>query len=1235
MERIITKKVTTRMTAVVTALIMMAVTLVSILPFAWANESQSIIILQAYGQGGNPTTLQTDTPISHNFIELYNPTNAAVNLSGWKITYEQFRRPAENGTWEHIFPSGTTMPPNSSYLIRGRASVVDSAHPAPNHQVSVGDLEMPSMYLDNAEYRVQIYSPDNALVNQIHNTTVTNKHTTLRKTDLSGTGHTAIDYRTLAGNPDELERVRPRSISDGGWNPFPEKETPDDLVIAMAYSGAITELGVAADSPVTHSFVEIYNPTDTTISLDGYYLHYQGFPVQQIERRTGTSWGSLKLDGTKSIPPKHSYLINCGVNTSHNTVILSVFDQVWESPPPFVTKGAKYLLTKGVSSVPAASVDPFTANGGKPIEGYIDMVGSAGNDTGTTDQIDGCETSYFGLLTSRQLGIIRKDRDVDTDNNADDFETVDFRTSPLRPRTLADGPFSDVAIKGVVFNNEYPQVGVPFTARVDNNETGETFTYEWRVGVEVVVVRDDTAYEAEWIPGGSVVGGNSNTYTPTANDLEKFITLKATSSLDGEVYEKSVYFSTLPVVYIDVVPGQQPLTRSNNRIRSTEGLDYAQAALRIQGSDDYNSTNSILYDGMTGIRARGNATRGAAKTPYKLRLNDRASVFGMTSERANRHWVMLAEYNDRSLIRNRLSQEFARRQSDNFVPGMVSVVCVLNGIYDGVYTFAEQIRVDQGRIDIYKWDDVAEDIIAAVARAKGYSSAETADLEDYVLENTSWISTGRFTYKSETFILSDYGIALPADMSDPDNLGGILLEHDHYNEQNDPIVFETNGRFRANESIPENIANSGAFFENTKAYLNAFEAAVLPESSPDFYAKYNNKDYHYSDLFDMDSLVQYFFANEIPYNADNMKNSVYWYKGIDEKAKFGPAWDFDWSMGVWWVDGGSPWSDNPGNQLPYNRWASITTGGQPSGRPHYYRQGLLRDPVFLVRAYEHWRNIRRTAIEDLVKHDGWLDQLAQKMQGPAAANHARWAENYSRDRRDGRAKATAAQEIQTTVNYFRNRVSWIDKKAVDLDTFVQSFRSYPDNPAGGGNPMLYNKSGQLDILSISTIRGGNGKSSGEVEITARLGDSNMARGQFFINGKKVGQPVNKNGNTVSIIVPHSALATGRKATNVVVIRALNEDGSYNRNQPTPNAVVRSAFDVFETPLAGSFIPGNPTNTEGGPNIGDILLTRDYIFRRADIPAEDQEAAFLAMDMNQDGIIDIFDMIRIRDLIVRG
>ena len=107
------------------------------------------------------------------------------------------------------------------------------------------------------------------------------------------------------------------------------------------------------------------------------------------------------------------------------------------------------------------------------------------------------------------------------------------------------------------------------------------------------------------------------------------------------------------------------------------------------------------------IRGTGQSTWGQPKNPYKVQFSNDASyaaiadVLGMKKQR---NWALLADYFDRSLIRNKLALSLG--SSSVFTDGLKwtpsgqHVEVWLNGDYVGVYLLTEDIRIDPARLDL-------------------------------------------------------------------------------------------------------------------------------------------------------------------------------------------------------------------------------------------------------------------------------------------------------------------------------------------------------------------------------------------------------------------------------------------------------------------------------------------------------------------------------------------------------
>ncbi|MDH5264190.1 MAG: CotH kinase family protein [Betaproteobacteria bacterium] len=115
------------------------------------------------------------------------------------------------------------------------------------------------------------------------------------------------------------------------------------------------------------------------------------------------------------------------------------------------------------------------------------------------------------------------------------------------------------------------------------------------------------------------------------------------------------------------------------------------------------------YDLNGKIRGRGNFTWLQDKKPYKVQFANDASyarVPDFLGMKKNRNWALLADYMDRTLVRNKLA--FSLGNSSLFAEGLKwtpsgqHVEVTLNGEYVGVYLFTEDVRLDPARLNIRK-----------------------------------------------------------------------------------------------------------------------------------------------------------------------------------------------------------------------------------------------------------------------------------------------------------------------------------------------------------------------------------------------------------------------------------------------------------------------------------------------------------------------------------------------------
>lgn len=170
----------------------------------------------------------------------------------------------------------------------------------------------------------------------------------------------------------------------------------------------------------------------------------------------------------------------------------------------------------------------------------------------------------------------------------------------------------------------------------------------------------------------------------TANDFSSPVIYKIVSSQGIEQsFVVKIINTELPVVHIE--------TPENVEITSkdiwTEG-----STISIHLPD-----GSIDYVGNMSIRGRGNSTWGYPKKPYAIKLDKKSKVLGMPK---HKRWVLLANWMDRTLLRNSVAFEIARATDQEWVSRGKHVEVVLNEKHIGNYYLCEQIKIDENRVNI-------------------------------------------------------------------------------------------------------------------------------------------------------------------------------------------------------------------------------------------------------------------------------------------------------------------------------------------------------------------------------------------------------------------------------------------------------------------------------------------------------------------------------------------------------
>ena len=188
------------------------------------------------------------------------------------------------------------------------------------------------------------------------------------------------------------------------------------------------------------------------------------------------------------------------------------------------------------------------------------------------------------------------------------------------------------------------------------------------------------------------------------------------TSLEGKIAARA-QITNVPTIYIDLPEiGNQTLNEYLYKIRggssTAEIAPYRPAKIQVVATSDVTSPDyleSFIEDETNlEIKVRGNSTADAEKRPYRLKFaSKKTSTDGQTHKHdllgkgyAKRNWTLLANVNDRSLLRNALTYHIAQAVGMPFAAGYKFVDLVINNEYRGTYQISDHCEVDADRINI-------------------------------------------------------------------------------------------------------------------------------------------------------------------------------------------------------------------------------------------------------------------------------------------------------------------------------------------------------------------------------------------------------------------------------------------------------------------------------------------------------------------------------------------------------
>lgn len=451
-----------------------------------------------------------------------------------------------------------------------------------------------------------------------------------------------------------------------------------------------------------------------------------------------------------------------------------------------------------------------------------------------------------------------------------------------------------------------------------------------------------------------------------------------------------------------------PIIRFNTKTRVIQDEPKVPVQLEIydKGPGQLNQLSGTpTISTVAGVEYRGSTSQadfyflpGYVKKPYGIELWTDST--GLTAKKMSlvqmpeeSDWVLNASYNDRSFMRDFISQNLAGRLGLLHSKAKF-VELIVNDEYRGVYVLMEKIKQGKSRVpisDLYPTENTGDDVTGGYLLKIDKSSGSPS---------TTWKSN--FTSGISATQKCEFQIEYPK--------YGIITQQQ--------LIY-------------------------IRDYINNWEKKLMTEDMNDPKASFRN-------YMDMPSFVNYFILNEVTRNVDGYRLSTYLYKdkeSLGGKIKMGPAWDFNISFGNadylngWKTDG-----------FVYNTIENLEKTNY--WQVPFWWNKLIQDASFRKALATRWKSVRSSFLNTNSIFAS-IDSAQVVLKDPLNRNFQKYPLMGKKIWPNYYVGATLNDEVSWLKNWIQGRFTWLDAQMALFDSPIlgnevleETSALYP-NPSNG------------------------------------------------------------------------------------------------------------------------------------------------------------------------------------------
>jgi hypothetical protein len=336
---------------------------------------------------------------------------------------------------------------------------------------------------------------------------------------------------------------------------------------------------------------------------------------------------------------------------------------------------------------------PATSSNNKPVFSSSSTFSVRENETSigtvTATDADGDTVSYSISGTDASSISIDSSTGILSFISAPDYEAVQSYSVTALVSDGSDEASQNISI--TILNIDPPSIDKIFFSENSNGGLSE----------EIILSQSEHIFSSRTTNNGSVdqlvasfeytgtsvsIGDTIQESGSTVNDFTEIVTYSVTNS-DGDVEEYTVdlmRFTGLPIIYL----------KTDDAVAIDSKEDYVQGDTSLDGGRDFDNLDDLEMK----IRGRGNSTWGLhPKKPFQMKLSDKAEFLGMPNDKK---WLFLAEYSDKTMLRNKISFEMGYISNLDWTPQGRFAEVYINDEYNGTYNVTQKVEESDNRVPL-------------------------------------------------------------------------------------------------------------------------------------------------------------------------------------------------------------------------------------------------------------------------------------------------------------------------------------------------------------------------------------------------------------------------------------------------------------------------------------------------------------------------------------------------------